>query len=230
VGGRLEFIGRIDQQIKIRGVRIELGEIEVVLREHPDVRDAVVVVQEVQADDKRLVAYVVGSPDHPPSVPHLLQWLAGKLPKMLVPSALIVLPEFPRTPNGKLDRRALPKPEQKVPAQVEGAANDLERQIAAIWCDALGVPRVGLEERFFDLGGHSLLMVEVHDQLQEKTGHRVTLLDLFQYPTVRSLAHHLTQSLNHKTGYHTGLNRGKMRQQLAARQKPPRKSDPVQSS
>jgi len=225
--GRLEFMGRIDQQIKIRGVRIELGEIEVVLREHPDVRDAVVVVQEDQADDKRLVGYVVASSAQPPAVAVLQQWLASKLPKMLVPSALVFLPEFPKTPNGKLDRRALPKPEQKTAEVVEGASNDLERQIAAIWCDALGVSRVGLEERFFDIGGHSLLMVEVHDQIRDKTGHQVALLDLFQYPTVRSLALHLGQNTLTKTGGAIGLNRGKLRQQLAARQNTLRKSDSV---
>jgi len=93
---------------------------------------------------------------------------------------LVFLPEFPKTPNGKLDRRALPKPDQKTSQVVEGAANDLERQIAAIWSDALGVESVGVEERFFDIGGHSLLMIEVHDQLRDKTGHHVALLDLFQ--------------------------------------------------
>jgi acyl-coenzyme A synthetase/AMP-(fatty) acid ligase/acyl carrier protein len=230
VGGRLEFMGRIDQQIKIRGMRIELGEIEVVLREHPDVRDAVVVVQEDHADDKRLVAYVVASSAQPPAAAQLQQWLGAKLPKMLVPSALVFLAEFPKTPNGKLDRRALPKPEQKTSEPAEGAANDLERQIAAIWCDALGVSSVGLEERFFDIGGHSLLMVEVHDQIRDKTGHQVALLDLFQYPTVRSLAQHIGHRANLKTGGATALNRGKLRQQLAIRQKPLRKSGKVKQS
>jgi amino acid adenylation domain-containing protein len=222
--GRLEFMGRIDQQIKIRGIRIELGEIEVVLREHPDVRDAVVVVQEIEADDKRLVAYVVPSSSQPPSVSQMQKWLGSKLPQMLVPSALIFLPEFPKTPNGKLDRRALPKPDRKTPQVNPGAANDLERQIAAIWSEALGVQSVGLEERFFDIGGHSLLMIEVHDQLRDKTGHRVALLDLFQYPTVRSLAHHLGQRSAEVASEATGLKRGKLRQQLAGQRNPIRKT------
>jgi amino acid adenylation domain-containing protein len=226
-GGRLEFMGRIDQQIKIRGVRIELGEIEVVLREHPGVRDAVVVVQENEGNDKRLVAYVTPSSPQPPDVAQLQQWLGAKLPKPLVPSAVVLLSEFPKTPNGKLDRRALPKPEQKTSGAVEGAANDLERQIAAIWCDALGVPSVGLEERFFDIGGHSLLMVEIHDQLRDKTGRHVALLDLFQYPTVRSLARHLGQQSSLKTDAAAGLNRGKLRQQLAAKQGALRKGVPI---
>jgi amino acid adenylation domain-containing protein len=215
--GRLEFVGRIDQQIKIRGVRIELGEIEMVLREHREIRDAVVVVQEDEKDDKRLVAYVIAATAHAPTVALLLQWLGTKLPKPLVPSTIIFLTEFPKTPNGKLDRRALPKPDQRpVHLDMEGAANELERQIASIWADALGVSSVGLEDRFFDIGGHSLLMVEVHDQLRDRMGQQVALLDLFQYPTVRSLARHLQNADLTKSGA-TGLNRGKMRQQLAAR-------------
>ena len=228
--GRLEFMGRIDQQIKIRGVRIELGEIEVVLREHPDVRDAVVVVQEAAADDKRLVAYLVPSSPQSLSATLLQQWLATKLPKALVPSALVFLPEFPKTPNGKLDRRALPKPDQKTSHAGQEAANDLERQIAAIWSDALGVESVGLDDRFFDIGGHSLLMVEVHDQLRDKTGRQVALLDLFQYPTVRSLARHLGQSPAQETRDTTGLNRGKLRHQLAARQSSLHKAASVKRS
>ena len=219
--GRLEFMGRIDQQIKIRGVRIELGEIEVVLREHPEIRDAVVVVQE-DKDDKRLVAYAIASGAQPPTVSAVLQWLGSKLPKALVPSMLMFLPEFPRTPNGKLDRRALPKPELNSPAAVVEAASELERQIALIWADALGVPSVGMEDRFFDIGGHSLLMVEVHDQLRDKTGHTVALLDLFQYPTVRSLARHIEQRATEAGNGNAAMNRGKMR--LAARQNAMRQS------
>jgi amino acid adenylation domain-containing protein len=217
--GRLEFMGRIDSQIKIRGVRIELGEIEMVLREHDDIRDAVVIVHE-SGDDKRLVAYAVASTAAAPSAPSVLEWLGTKLPKALVPSMLMFLPEFPKTPNGKLDRRALPKPEQQPTApsaETEVPSNDLEKQIAAIWADALGLASVGLDDRFFDIGGHSLLMVEVHDQLRDKTGTQVALLDLFQFPTVRSLAQHM-QKGQKEGAPASGMNRGKMRQQLAARQ------------
>jgi amino acid adenylation domain-containing protein len=215
--GRLEFVGRIDSQIKIRGVRIELGEIEMALREHADIRDAAVIVQEDEKDDKRLIAYAVasGAPASPAAV---LQWLGAKLPKALVPSALVFLADFPRTPNGKLDRRALPKPEQRSSAQsieMDGAANDLERQIAAIWAAALGVPAVGMEDRFFDIGGHSLLMVEVHEQLRDKIPLPIALLDLFQYPTVRSLAHHL-QDGELAPAHGAKKNRGARRREMAA--------------
>jgi amino acid adenylation domain-containing protein len=215
--GRIEFMGRIDNQIKIRGVRIELGEIEMVLREHIDIRDAVVVVQEAEAGDKRLVAYLVASAPQPPAVAQLQQWLGTKLPKALVPSFIVFLPEFPKTPNGKLDRRALPKPDQRATQNIEGAANDLERQIATIWCEALGLPEVGMEERFFDIGGHSLLMIEVHDRLRDAIGRDVPLLDLFQYPTVRSLARHIGRDTAMAMRKTQSLNRGKLRQQLAAR-------------
>jgi acyl carrier protein len=160
----------------------------------------------------------------------LQQWLGSKLPKIMVPSVLVFLPEFPKTPNGKLDRRALPKPERKASQPVEGADNDLERQIAAIWSDALGVPSVGIEERFFDIGGHSLLMIEVHDQLRDKAGHDVPLLDLFQYPTVRSLAHHLGQRPSAAARQAAGLNRGKLRRQSAAGQSSLRKAVPTKRS
>ncbi len=228
--GCLEFMGRIDQQIKIRGIRIELGEIEAVLREHPDVRDAVVVVQEDEADDKRLVAYVVPASAQPPSASQLQQWLGSKLPKILVPSVLVFLPDFPKTPNGKLDRRALPRPERKNSHSAEGAGHDLERQIAAIWSEALGVRSVGLDERFFDIGGHSLLMVEVHEQLRDKAGHDVPLLALFQYPTVRSLAKYLGQHPSAAPGKTSSLDRGKLRQQMAARQGALRKALPIKGT
>jgi amino acid adenylation domain-containing protein len=207
--GRLEFMGRIDQQIKIRGVRIELGEIEAVLREQADVHEAVVVVQEDQASDKRLVAYVVPSGAFP-SASRLQQSLAFKLPKPLLPSAIVFVTEFP---NGKLDRRALSQLEPKKAPTPQESSNDLERQIAATWAEALGVASVGLEERFFDIGGHSLLMIEVHDQLRDKLGHDVPLLDLFRYPTVRSLAKHLGQrSKPAATPASAAAKRGQLRQ------------------
>ncbi len=228
--GRLEFVGRMDQQIKLHGVRIEPGEIEAVLREHPEIRDAAVVVQEGETNGKRLVAYAIASSSRPPAMTAVLGWLGTKLPKAHVPSALVFLADFPRTPNGKLDRQALPRPEPKSSQIVEGAATDLEHQIAAIWSETLGMPSVGLDDRFFDLGGHSLLMVEVHDQIRDKTGHDVALLDLFQYPTIRALAQHLGQGAPKEPGETTGANRGKLRQRLAARQNSVRPTLPAKKS
>jgi amino acid adenylation domain-containing protein len=219
--GRIEFMGRSDNQIKLRGVRIELGEIELALREHAEIRDAVVVLVEDAATDKRLVAYVIAKGATPPAVADVQRWLAGKLPKAVIPSSIQFLAEFPKTPNGKLDRRALPKPDPKgAPAVELDAATPLERQVAAIWCETLGVGTVGLDDRFFDVGGHSLLLVEVHDKLRDKAGYTVPLLDLFKYPTVRSLAQHLRlfapQGKDGRTA--TGKLRGNLRLQSIARQ------------
>ena len=231
--GRLEFLGRSDNQIKIRGVRIELGEIEMALREHPKIRDAVVIVQEDDAREKRLVAYAIAQPGETPAASALQQWLGTKLPKAVIPSAVLFLADFPKTPNGKLDRRALPKPEQKTTAASgHETATELERQVAAIWSETLGIQGVGLDERFFDLGGHSLLMVEVHDKLRDQAGYHVPLLDLFQYPTVRSLANHLRlqsgAARDEKTS--SGKLRGKLRLQSLARQALPRKTPPTRGS
>jgi acyl-coenzyme A synthetase/AMP-(fatty) acid ligase/acyl carrier protein len=231
--GRLEFVGRSDNQIKIRGVRIELGEIEMALREHPEIRDAVVILAEDDAKDKRLVAYAIAKAGRTPSAPALQQWLGTKLPKAVVPSAVLFLAEFPKTPNGKLDRRALPQPDQKsATASGHETATELERQIAAIWAETLGIEHVGLDERFFDLGGHSLLMVEVHDKLRDRAGYDVPLLDLFQYPTVRSLAHHLRlqskEGRDKKTA--SGKLRGMLRMQSMARQGLQRKPAPTRKT
>jgi len=225
--GRLECMGRIDHQIKIRGIRIEQGEIEVVLREHPGVRDAAIVFDQGEGDDKRkrLIGYVTTSSQPPPSVSELQEWLRSRLPPVMVPAVIIFLSEFPKTPNGKLDRRALPKPKPEISQAVENTASDLEGRIAVIWSNTLGVASVGLDEHFFDIGGHSLLMVEVHDRLRDNTGHDIPLLDLFQYPTVRSLAGYLAHRPVEVTGEAKGMDRGKLRRQLAARQKALRKDD-----
>jgi len=228
--GRLEFIGRSDNQIKLRGVRVELGEIEMALREHPKIRDAVVIVHEDESKEKRLVAYAIAKSGETPAAAALQQWLGTKLPKAVIPSAVLFLAEFPKTPNGKLDRRALPNPDLKNTAAAgHETATELERQVAAIWSDTLGVDSVGLDERFFDLGGHSLLMVEVHDKLRDQAGYHVSLLDLFQYPTVRSLANHLRlqsrAARDEKTS--SGKLRGKLRMQSLARQALPRRNPPA---
>ncbi|MEJ0000976.1 MAG: amino acid adenylation domain-containing protein [Verrucomicrobiota bacterium] len=214
--GRLEFMGRTDFQIKIRGVRVELGEIEMIMRQHPDIRDAVVLAVEDESKDKRLVAYAIPA-GAAPAVPALQQWLGTKLPKVIVPSAILFLPEFPKTPNGKLDRRALPRPDQKASAAA-GGGSELDRLVAAIWSEVLGVSAVGPDDRFFDLGGNALLMNEVHDKLRERAGHAIPLLDLFQFPTVRLLANHLRDqtkdALERRTA--TGRLRGLLRQQAVA--------------
>ncbi|HEX3526901.1 MAG TPA: amino acid adenylation domain-containing protein, partial [Thermoanaerobaculia bacterium] len=195
--GDLEFLGRVDHQVKIRGFRVEPGEIESALVEHPAVEAAVVVLRESDSGERRLVAYVVAEEDHPPEALELRSFLRERLPEYMVPSAFVVLEALPLTPNGKVDRRALPAPERTdTGADVYIAPRStLEQTIAGIWQEVLGLDRVGREDNFFDAGGHSLLMIQVHARLRERLGRDLTVVELFQYPTVRALAEHLGKDM-----------------------------------
>jgi len=190
--GVLDFLGRIDGQVKVRGYRIEPGEIESALTMYPEVREAVAVVREDAPGDRRLVAYVVPESGASVDAAGLKAHLRGLLPEYMVPSAVVVMETFPLTPNGKLDRRALPAPVREAGAHDRGAPlTGTEREVAAIWEEVLGVPRVGIGDNFFDLGGHSLLLVRVHARLQERFPGRVALIDLFEHRTLGGLAAHL---------------------------------------
>jgi natural product biosynthesis luciferase-like monooxygenase protein len=196
--GTLEFMGRLDHQVKVRGYRIELGEIEARLTDHPDVLEVVVVAhRSAGAADARLIAYLV-TVDDVLSNDVLREHLRTGLPEFMVPSSFIRLDSLPRTPNGKIDRKALPDPDsivvQAPASQSLEPANALEAQIQAIWCDLLKLPSVGLRDNFFDLGGHSLLAVQLHRRLSTVTEKRVMLTDIFRFPSVATLAAHLTVS------------------------------------
>ncbi|HYO56919.1 non-ribosomal peptide synthetase, partial [Archangium sp.] len=193
VGGELEFLGRADRQVKVRGFRIELGEIEVVLAQHPAVREAVVVVRESAPGVNQLVGYVVTQGEAQPSKMELRAYLRGKLPEPMVPSALVLLEALPLTSNGKVNRRALPAPDEGSDAASVAPKTELERALAAIWQEVLHVAKVGTSERFFDLGGNSLSIIEVQSKLSTTLGFDVKLTELFQYPTISSLAQYLTQ-------------------------------------
>ncbi|HZF10003.1 MAG TPA: amino acid adenylation domain-containing protein [Thermoanaerobaculia bacterium] len=189
----LEFLGRADHQIKLRGFRIELGEIESVLRAHPGVREAVVALREEAEGDRRLVAYLVsGSTGEPvPAASELRARLRERLPEHMVPAAFVALPELPLTPNGKVDRRALPAPEgtPAAPDQARVPPRDvLELQLVQTWQDLLGVQPIGIHDNFFDLGGHSLLMVTLIARLRSTFGKVPPLAALLQQPTVAELA------------------------------------------
>jgi amino acid adenylation domain-containing protein/non-ribosomal peptide synthase protein (TIGR01720 family) len=184
--GFLEYLGRVDGQVKIRGFRIEPGEIEAALHRHPGVADCAVIVREDVPGERRLVAYVAGAAD----AAELRAHLRRSLPDYMVPSAFVAVERLPQTPNGKLDRRALPAP---VAAGVEPGRglepqNALEARIAGVWREVLGVNAVGVEDNFFDLGGHSLLLVKLQTGLAAELGREVPVVELFGYPTVRSLA------------------------------------------
>ena len=186
--GTIELLGRIDHQVKVRGFRIEPGEIEAVLRQAPGVGDCAVVAREDVPGDRRLVAYVVGEA----KAEALRDRLRQSLPEYMVPSAFVPLQALPLTPNGKLDRRALPAPELG-PAEEKYVAprRPLEAALAEIWAEVLGCARVGVKENFFDLGGHSLLLVKVQARLREMLDRKIPIADLFRFPTVAALAEHL---------------------------------------
>ncbi|PHQ52121.1 non-ribosomal peptide synthetase [Streptomyces cinnamoneus] len=184
--GTLEYFGRADHQVKIRGFRIELGEIEAVLADHPDVADAAVVVREDTPGDKRLVAYAVPARETTPAL--LREHTTGELPVHMVPSAVVLLEKLPLTANGKLDRKALPAPDLAA-AVTEGRAprGPREEQLCAIFADVLGLPRVGVDDNFFDLGGHSLLAVRLAGRVKDALGAEVGIGTVFQAPTVAAL-------------------------------------------
>ena len=197
--GNLEFLGRADHQVKVRGHRIELGEIEASIETHSGVRSAVVVTREDALDNKRLVAYVVGKDGMNLNVGELRTFLRSMLPDYIVPSHFVTLEAFPLTPNGKIDRKALLSPEQIQQLPLEGwqpsaPKNRLEQHLESIWMDVLRLPRIGVQHNFFDLGGHSLLAVEVHRRIREEINEEISLTDLFRFPTIRLLADHLAET------------------------------------
>ena len=190
--GNIEFLGRADDQVKIRGFRIELGEIETVLGQHPAVREAVVLAREDAPGEKRLVAYVVADS----SADELRCFLKDKLPEYMVPAVVVLLEALPVTPNGKVDRRALPAPDRSRP-DLEKAfvapRDDIELQLARIWEEVLGVRPVGVRDNFFELGGHSLLAVRLFSLIEKRLGKKLPLTTVFQGATVEHLAGILRQ-------------------------------------
>jgi amino acid adenylation domain-containing protein/non-ribosomal peptide synthase protein (TIGR01720 family) len=197
--GVIEYLGRLDHQVKLRGLRIELGEIETRLMQHPLVREAVVLVQ----GGKHLVAYLVLENAQPDEQwqQDVKAWLLGSLPEFMVPTYLMTLAKLPVTANGKLDRKALPQPDA-APQQAFVAPQDaLQKALAAIWQDVLGLERVGLEDNFFELGGDSIISIQVVSRARQG-GIRISPRDLFQYQTVRSLA--LVATLDNQTSVDQG--------------------------
>jgi amino acid adenylation domain-containing protein len=190
--GDLEYLGRLDNQVKIRGYRIELGEIESVLQTHPLVAQAVVTVRQDIPGEQSLVAYIVLLEN---KAVELREFLEKHLPIYMIPSVYVVLDKLPLTPNGKVNRQALPKniPRAYKPNSIM-PQTELEKTIAEIWRQLLNIDSVGIDDNFFDLGGHSLLVVRMQGQLRQHLHQEVTLVDLFRYPTINSLTKYLTQT------------------------------------
>ena len=189
--GNIEYLGRLDNQVKIRGFRIELGEIEAALGQHPKVKEAVVVAREIQQGDKGLVAYVVGVQGDAPAAGDLRTFLREKLPEYMVPAFFVALKAVPLSPNGKVDRRALPAPDLRGAAgekQFAPPADALDAQLVGIWEQVLGVQPVGIRDNFYDLGGHSLLAVRLFGQIEKILGKKLPLATIFEAPTIEQLA------------------------------------------
>ena len=222
--GNIEFLGRSDYQIKLRGHRIEPAEIECALEQCPGVRQAVVLLRDDNCD-QRLVAFLVPAgeaPDVNAGSP-LRRALESRLPEYMIPSSFSFIDAFPLTANGKIDRKQLLSSPAHAPApaahprSVETAASTLELDIAAIWRDALGLPGIGLHQNFFDLGAHSLTVAEVHAALKDRLHLALSLIDLFQFPTVASLAAHIAGT---STAPAIGSNRAQRRRAVRQDQEP----------
>jgi acyl-CoA synthetase (AMP-forming)/AMP-acid ligase II/acyl carrier protein len=193
--GDLEYLGRGDQQVKLRGFRIELGEIEIVLSNHPAVRQAVVLLRD-DLGDGRLVAYIVADSKVALHPDELRTYLKDRLPEYMIPSALVFIEKFPLTPNGKLDRTALPKPPTERPRDEGGIVfphNELEDQLCQIWEQVLGVQPIGVHDNFFDLGGHSLLAIKIVSRIRSALQFELPLRALFDAQTVSRLAIIITE-------------------------------------
>jgi aspartate racemase len=189
--GVLEYLGRADDQVKIRGYRIELGEIENALCRHPSVRQAAVTVAPAASGESRLVGYFASEGEYAPRRDELRKFLASSLPEYMIPGTFVELDELPLTSNGKVDRRALPAPpaeEARASRAASPPRTDAERAIAAIWSEALGIPEIGIDENFFDLGGHSVLAARVFGRIEETFGVRLPLALLVEAPTISGLA------------------------------------------
>jgi natural product biosynthesis luciferase-like monooxygenase protein len=191
--GRLYFLGRVDHQVKIRGHRIEMGEIEAALAQHPTVQEAIVATVDYADEGTALVAYVVKRGAAAPQPMELRKFLESQLPSFMVPSTFVPLDAFPRTPNGKIDRKQLPHPDM-VPQQrsVIAPRNSVEEKLAAIWRECLHITDVGIRDNFFDLGGHSLLLIRLISQIQKEFGQRLPVATVLESPTIEALAIVLT--------------------------------------
>jgi acyl-coenzyme A synthetase/AMP-(fatty) acid ligase len=190
--GQLEYMGRLDHQVKVRGFRVELGEIEAQLLAQPGVCEAAVMAQESR-NGVRLVAYVAPHAGVLLNSVLLKTTLSAVLPDYMLPSLFVFLDTLPLSPNGKVDRQGLPLPDQLNDQDYEPPASDIETLVSEVWAEILEVPRVGVHGNFFDLGGHSLLLIKVQRRLEERLNSRVAIVDLFKYTTVASLAKFLGQ-------------------------------------
>jgi len=192
--GSVDYLGRSDHQVKVRGTRMELGEIEAALRAHPAVAETVAAVRDDAPGGRQLVAYLVpvaGSQAGGPSASELRRFLAERLPEAMIPAAFVPLAALPLNRNGKVDRKALPAPDAgrlRLDSAYAPPRTPDEKTLAAIWQEVLGHDRIGVDDNFFELGGSSLLLVEIEARLREAFHRDIPIVEMFRHPTIRSLA------------------------------------------
>lgn len=212
--GQIEFLGRIDHQVKIRGHRIELAEIESVLCQHEGIKDSVVMARQDTPGDQRLVAYHINR-NGAISASELREFLRVKLPEYMVPSAFVALKEFPLTPNGKVDRKSLPKPEQTESERNDayvGPRTPTEEVLAGIWSEILGIKNIGVSQNFFESGGHSILATRVVSRVRDVFNIDLPLRSMFESPTVEGVA---TALVRHSNNANELENRAKLLLEVA---------------
>ncbi|HEY3579058.1 MAG TPA: amino acid adenylation domain-containing protein, partial [Pyrinomonadaceae bacterium] len=228
--GRLEFLGRLDQQVKVRGFRIELEEIEVALTSHDVVQSAVVVALERMKGKKELAAYIIADKERKPAISELRAHLKQRLPEYMVPSYFVVLEEWPLTPNGKLDRIALPPPTD-IRAQTEtvylAPRNEMEKIVAQVWQEVLQLDQVGVHDNFFDLGGHSLLMLRIQGKVRTLFNRDMSIVEMFRYPTISSLAEILGSAPPQQQSLDDSKERATAAKAATRRRRELRKTQPV---
>jgi amino acid adenylation domain-containing protein len=196
----IEFIGRVDFQINIRGFRIEPSEVETVIKRHPGVSEAVAVACDDSNGDRRLVAYIVSDNDNKPTIEALRGLLDANLPDYMIPSVFVMLDALPRLPSGKIDRRQLPRPEQKRPELGQAYVrprSELQQYLANLWCDILMLDKVGIYDRFFELGGTSILAARFVNKLQAELGEFIYIVSVFEAPTIKAYADFLKNHYAH---------------------------------
>jgi acyl carrier protein len=219
--GQIEFLGRVDEQVKVRGYRVEVGEVEAVLRSHGAIAQAVVVVRAEQAGEQRLVAYVVAR-GAAPTVGELRSHLQARLPEYMIPAAFVFLPELPLTSNGKVDKRALPAPDAARPELAEAYISprtEAERIVASVWQEVLKIKEVGMHDNFFDLGGNSLLAIQVHDKLKGQLGRDFPMVEIFKQPTVSALAKYVGREEGGDSSFQTIYARAEKQRAVNSRQR-----------
>ena len=211
--GTIEYLGRIDHQVKLRGFRIELGEIEALLRQHEDIKACVVLAREDNPGDKRLVAYVV-TDNKQLSSDLLRAYLKQQLPDYMIPAAFVSLEALPLTANGKLDRKALPAPESEGRSEYVAPRTPEEKSLALIWQAVLALDQIGIEDNFFGLGGHSLLATQVMSRIRTDLSFEIPIRVLFEHPTIEQLALQLKSFSANTTPTIIALDRKKLKRNI----------------